>query len=126
MTWWAIQQAVYTRLADQLSVPVYDHAPQDVMFPYVELGEIEAIPFDTDDSIGSETTVTIHSWSRYRGWKEIKEIQAKVYDALHRYNLPVSGAHLITVEFEIGRTFLDADGLTRHGVQEFRIITEKE
>lgn len=126
MTWWAIQQAVYTRLAGQLSVPVYDHAPQDVAFPYVELGEIDAIPFDTDDSVGAETTVTIHTWSRYRGWKEVKEIQGRVYDALHRYNLPVAGAHLVTVEFEIGRTFLDADGLTRHGVQEFRIITEKE
>lgn len=123
---WALQQAVFTRLSDALTVDVYDHAPQDVAFPYVTIGEDTAIPFDTDNSIGAESTITIHVWSRYRGRKECKQIQREIYNALHRYELPVTGAHLVTVEFETGRTFLDADGLTTHGVQTFRIITEEE
>lgn len=126
MTPWALQQAIYARLSAVVSVAVYDHTPQDVAFPYVVIGEDDTvIPFDTDDSVGAESTINIHVWSRYRGWKEVKEIQREVYQALHRYELSVTGAHVVTVEFDDARTFLDQDGLTRHGVTRFRIITEE-
>jgi hypothetical protein len=123
-----IQQAIYNRLAGiyELGATVYDHAPQDEEFPYVTIGEGTATQWDTDDSLGSEETVTIHVWSRYRGRKEVKEIQAEIYDALHRYELPVTGSHTVTVEWEYADTFLDPDGLSRHGVQRFRITTEQQ
>lgn len=123
----AIQAAIYSRLttyAPLTGYSTYDHVPQNATFPYNVIGEGTATQWDTDDSVGSDATVTIHTWSRYRGRKEVKEIQKLIYDALHRYELPVAGSHTVTVEWEYTDTMLDPDGLTRHGVIRFRIITE--
>lgn len=124
MNSWALQQAIYTRLSDQLSVEVYDHVPQDAAYPYVTIGEGTESEWDTDDSLGIDATINIHVWSRYRGRKEVKQLQDQIYAALHRYDLPVSGADTVLVNFEFADSFVDPDGLTRHGVQRFRIITE--
>lgn len=125
-----LQSAIYTRLNDQLSVPVYDAVPQAVdagdnsAFPYVTIGDDSSSEFDTDTSVGFDTDCTIHVWSRYRGRREVKEIQKAIYDALHLYDLPVSGYHTVMVLFETADSFMDADGITRHGVMVFRIVTE--
>lgn len=120
-----IQQAVFDRLASDSSLTVYDHVPEDAAFPYVVIGEDTHVPFDTDDSLGAESTVTIHVWSRYRGKKEAKEIQGIIYDALTRQELTIDGYDLITIEFEYSDVLLDPDGITRHGVQRFRFLTER-
>lgn len=124
---WLIQVAIKSRLnayAGTSGYTIYDHVPQDASFPYVVIGEGTATQWDTDDSTGSDATVTIHTWSRYRGRKEVKEMQRQIYNALHRYDLPVTGLNTVTVEWEHSETLLDPDGLTRHGILRFRIITE--
>lgn len=130
MTPWALQEAIYSRLngfagLTALIDAVYDHVPQDPTFPYVQIGEDTAIPFDTHDSSGSDNTVTIHSWSRYRGKKEIKDIQRQVYLALHRFALSVTGVDTVDCQWEFADSFLDDDGLTRHGVQRFRVMLDE-
>lgn len=121
----ALHQAVFERLSDELSTPVYDDVPRNAAFPYVVVGEDTHVPFDTDDSLGSESTVTIHVWSRYRGKKEAKQIQGEIYDALTRQELTVKDHDLITIEFEYSDVVLDPDAITRHGVQRFRAIVER-
>lgn len=122
----ALQQAVFDQLSNYPDMPtVYDDVPVDAAFPYVVIGEDTHIPFDTDDSLGSESTVTLHVWSRYRGKKEAKEIQALIYDAMTRHPLVLDAHDLITIEFEYSEVVLDPDGITRHGVQRFRAITEQ-
>lgn len=128
----ALQKAVYDQLSAYPDMPsVYDDVPVDVKgqpavaFPYVVLGEDTHIPFDTDDSLGSESTVTLHVWSRYRGKKEAKGIQALIYDALTRQPLMLDAHDLITLEFEYSEVMLDPDGITRHGVQRFRALIEQ-
>jgi len=127
----AVQQAVYARLNSQLSVPVYDHVPQpadsgdDSMFPYVAIGDDTGIEWDTDTSDGWEITLTIHSWSRTRGRLEVKTLQGEIWDALHRHDLAVQGYRTVFCYSEFSETFLEADGLTRHGVQRFRIVIDK-
>lgn len=120
----ALQSAVYQRLSDALSVPVYDDVPANAEFPYVVLGEDTHIPWDTDDSTGAESTITLHIWSRERGKREAKQIQGEIYAALNRYDLPVSGFHTVTMEFDYSDVILDADGRTRHGVARYRTIVE--
>jgi hypothetical protein len=127
----ATQRAIYERLAGDYDVTslvqaVYDHVPQDAAFPYVVIGDSTEAQWDTDDSTGTEATVTIHVWSRFRGRSETKLIQDAIYQSLHRYDLPIDGVHTVTVEWEYAESFLDPDGLTRHGVQRFRIISENE
>jgi hypothetical protein len=127
---WSIQEAVFKRLKDyepltDLISAVYDHVPQNAVYPYVVIGDDTSIAWDTDDSLGSESTLTIHVWSRLRGRKETKLIQEQIYNALNRYELEITGLHTIDIISEFAETFLDADGITRHGVQRFRLITEE-
>lgn len=126
-----LQAAVFAKLSNDLSVPVYDAVPQpedggDIAeFPFVTIGEDTLIPFDTVDSIGYDATLTIHTWSRQRGRKEVKELQQAIYDSLHRQVLTVSDYHFINMAFEYADSTVDSDGLTRHGVQRFRCIIEE-
>jgi hypothetical protein len=125
-----LQTAIYSRLVSELSVPVYDAVPQAVdagdnsAFPYVTVGDDSSTEFDTDTSTGFDTDCTIHVWSRYRGRREVKQIQKAIYDALHLHDLAVTGYHTVMVLFQSADSFMDADGITRHGVSIFRIVTE--
>lgn len=123
----ALQEAVYERLSGYSGMPpVYDDVPKNAPNHYVTIGEDTHIPFDTDDSVGSESTVTIHAWSKsHRGKKEVKATQGLIYTALNRYELPVEGYHTVTLEFEYSDAVLDPDGLTRHGASRFRALLEE-
>jgi hypothetical protein len=121
-----IQAAIFNTLKTSLGIPVYDNVPQASAYPYVVIGNDTSIPFDTDNSIGSESTLTIHVWSQYRGKMEVKEILQEIYDQLNRANIAVSDCHLIECIAEFQETFLESDGLTRHGVIRFRIIVEAD
>jgi hypothetical protein len=118
-----IQAAIYAKVSG-LGWPTFDHTPQDTPFPYVVIGDDTSIPWDTDDSIGTETTCTIHVWSRHRGRKEVKEIMRTLYEALHRQELSIIGGALVECMAEFQESFLDPDGLTRHGVIRFRLIVD--
>ncbi len=100
--------------------------PQDSAFPYVVIGEDVTGPFDSKTEDGMEHRLTLHTWSRRRGLKETKEIMAAISAALDGQALSVSGHALVLLGQEFGATFLDPDGLTRHGVQRFRALTQAQ
>lgn len=118
-----IQRAIFSALS-ALQVSVYDDVPQGASFPYVVIGEDDSIPFDTDDSTGFDTELTIHIWSRYSGMKEVKDIMSGIYSILNRLELSVSGAHVVDCIFQYQDVLLDPDGITRHGIIRFRLTTE--
>lgn len=120
-----IQTAIYEAVA-AIGYPTYDDVPQVTAYPYIVVGDDRSTPFDTDDSVGSETICTIHIWSQYRGRKEVKEIMRSVYHTLNRANLTITGGQLIECHAEFEESFLDPDGLTRHGVIRFRLIVEED
>jgi hypothetical protein len=120
-----IQKAVYTVLKNALSEPVYDHVPQKTAYPYVVVGDDTVVPWDTDDSLGTEATVTVHAWSQYRGRAEVKELLQKIYLALHRQDVAVENAHTIESIAEFQQTIVESDGLTRHGIIRFRITVDE-
>lgn len=132
----ALQSAIYSVLNGDatlsgLVVGVYDDVPQAVdsgdpaQFPYVNIGEAVHTEWDTDTSRGDDATITIHTWSRYAGRKEVKQIQGAIYDVLHRSALAVTGYATVSVDWQQSESFLDTDGETRHGVQTFRIILDE-
>jgi len=132
---WAIQTAVYSRLKGDSALMamvkgVFDSVPQVIDagvaadYPYITLGEDIHLEWDTDTEQGSDCTITTHVWSRYRGRKEVKEIQGRIFDMLHRASFTVTGYNLVDCFWIQSDSFMDADGLTRHGVQTFRIIIE--
>jgi hypothetical protein len=125
-------------LTDQLAVhaytpgkkALYDHVPQAddagnaVPFPYVAIGDETDVPWDTDDSVGREATITIHTLSRYKGKKQAQNIMGAIKAALHQHALAVAGQVTVLCYWEYAEIFTEPDGVTRHGVQRFRIITE--
>lgn len=128
MTQFEIQKTVFAALNAALVgppvVPVLDEVLDNQPLPYVRIGELTGTEWDTDNSLGRETTLTVHSWSEYRGMKELLEIMDKIKLALHNVNLVVTGEIFVLCFWEFSETMLDSDGLTRHGVQRFRLITE--
>lgn len=131
----SIQNTIYDVLSTTSAVTsladVYDNVPQaadagsDAAFPYITVGEDTLVEWDTDTELGAYCTITIHTWSRYRGRKETKQIQGAIYAALHRANLTISGYNLVGIDWLQSESFMDTDGLTRHGVQTFRITIEE-
>jgi hypothetical protein len=128
---WELQEAIYTKLSGWAALSalaaggIHDHVPQDVEFPYVVIGDNIATPADTDTTQNSDDVVIIHTWSRYRGKKEAKQIQQAIYDALHQKVLSVSNAVFIDCNLTFQEIFLDDDGLTRHGVQRFLFFVDE-
>ncbi len=129
---WPLQGAIHAALVADVTLDglisgrVYDHVPQDSVYPYLVIGDATARDFDTKTEDGMEHTLTVHSWSRYRGLSEAKAIMAATADVLDGQGLTVTGHALTLIRFEFSATFLEPDGLTRHGVQRFRAITTKQ
>lgn len=126
----AIQSAVYEKLSADVALSefvsgIYDQVPSEVDFPYVTIGEGVHTEFDTASTSGCDATISLHSWSRYKGRKEIKQIQGAIYDALHNSPLEYDGFIFRGVTWVSSQSFIDADGLTRHGEQTFRIFVDK-
>ena len=119
----AVQQMVYAALTGV--VTVYDAVPQGAAYPYATIGEGSVSEWDTVSDTGADCSVTIHTWSRGRGRKEIKAMQGLIFAALHDQTFIVSGFNVVSVYFENSNSFMDADGLTRHGVQSFRVLIER-
>ena len=129
---WALQAAAFSALTGDAALQalignparIYDAVPQDAVFPYAVLGPAAGKPWDTKTTDGMEATLEVHTWSRYAGMKEAKDIMAAVLDALDNQALSVSGHTLVNLHFESSQTSLDKDGITRHGVQKFRAVTQ--
>lgn len=122
-----IQGAIYQRLIGYapltaLVTAIYDDVPEDKVYPYVVIGDDTAVPFDTDTSLGTEATITLHVWSRYPGMSETKRIQGAIYDALARQQVSVSGAVTLDLMPDYQEAMRDPDQETRHGVIRFRLL----
>tara|TARA_R100001163_G_scaffold59257_1_gene47945 strand:+ start:279 stop:680 length:402 start_codon:yes stop_codon:yes gene_type:complete len=123
----ALQQTVFNALdqsstLQNLVTDVYDFVPEGTAFPYVKIGEQTMVDNGTKNKQGTDFTIEVHTFSRYRGSVEIKNIMSVVYDILHESSLSVSGADLINMRFEFSDIIKENDGITTHGVQRFRVF----
>ncbi len=126
----AVQSAIYTALTGDTGLMaliegVYDSVPETEVFPYVTIGEDSHASYTTNTTLGTDVSCVIHTWSRDRGKKETKTIQGEIYDALNRASLTYAGHKIVNCELESSDSFVDADRLTRHGVQSFRVLIER-
>lgn len=121
-----LQEAIYDKLDADLSVSVIaaGNVPDSTVDQYVVIGLGPDIPWDTDGLLGFEFTVTIHTWDTTAGNRSfvpLNNIMGEISDSLNRAELTVMGYNVIGVDYEFGEPFVDPDGLTRHGVQRFRV-----
>ena len=127
----AAQQAIFTRLSGQIGCNVYDEVPAlpsgmpADAFPYVVIGDDTAQPFDTDDQTGAQITITLHVWSKAKGFKETNTILGAIYGRLNRAAFSVTGYSVMDCLFEFSDKMRDGDGVTRHGVARYRLTLQK-
>ncbi|MFH1158060.1 MAG: DUF3168 domain-containing protein [Pseudomonadota bacterium] len=130
---WDVQTGVFTRLTGNTALTallangansVLDHVPAGTAFPYIVIGESMSKPLGGQRVSGNDMTLTIHSYSRGSGMQEIRGIMSAVYDALHTVSFTVPNQILVLCQCVDSGTGLENDGMTRHGVQRFQIITE--
>lgn len=121
-----IIKAVRDRLALLLSVDVFDQVPQDYdSFPYVQINAPSSEQNDTDTENGFDATMTIIAFSRYRGSKEINDLNNQIYNALHRWNFPDTASYCISTINQLSSTISRSpDGITRDSIQVYKIVFE--
>lgn len=131
----ALQSSVYAKLfAANIAgvVAIYDNVKQvadpdnNDEFPFITLSEGSSQPWDTDTETGHDAIAQIHVWSRAQHSLEAKGIMDGIYDALHRATLTITGQSFVGCDY-INRTEpqRDPDGITRHGIIEFKIVYEE-
>ena len=124
-----LQQSIFAALNNDntltstLGAGVHDDVPSNVAYPFVSIGEETVVEYGEKSSDGGAHTINIHVWSQYKGSKECKQIMDRIHDLLHDSSLSVSGFNLINSRFEFSDILRDPDGVTRHGVMRFRVIT---
>ena len=127
------QQIIFDRLTSNLGsgVSLFDTAPYlpegapSTSFPYVVIGNDTSAPWDTDDQVGGEITVTLHFWSRAEGFNQVKTIMQAAYDRLNRASLSKTGYNVVDCLHEFSEAINDPDGVTKHGIQRYRLTIQK-
>lgn len=121
-----LQKAINQRLRAEIaavSARVFDEVPQDVAFPYIELGEFETLDDGAQCHDGMELFATLHVWSRGAGQPEVKTIAGAVRGALHEAELDLGAAwQFIEIAHESTRYPKDPDRRTSHAVLTFRAL----
>lgn len=129
---WDVQRGVYAVLAAHAPLTaqladgaagILDTVPANTPLPYLLIGETAGAPFDMMNGSGFSATLALHAYSQSGGMQEVKTIMSAVYDALHLAAFDVPGRTLLLCSCAGAEAALDADGVTRHGVQHFEIIT---
>jgi hypothetical protein len=129
----AIQEAIYGVLTSDAALMnmvtgVFDFVPDNVNFPYIQIGEFTTGPFQTYDRYGQEVTITIHVWSQrigpnaYQGMAQIDAIMNLIQGLLARTFIPVDGWGDLGCWGDYEQTLLESDGITRHGILRYRML----
>lgn len=118
----ALQSAINTTLRSAspvtalVSTRIYDRVPQNVVFPFVQLGDGQEVDdgFDCGES-AVEVFLDVHIWSRAVGKVEAHQIAGAVKSALHRTNPTLStGWRCVDLMVNDMRTMTETDTLTTH------------
>jgi hypothetical protein len=126
----AVQGAYVARLKSQITAVasrVYDRAPQNVVFPFIQIGDIQTVEDGADCIDGTEVFVTLHVWSRAVGRVEARQVAASCRLALHEWlpDLTANGFRCVEHMHRDTRVMEDPDGLTSHGILNFRLLIDR-
>lgn len=105
---------------------IYDHAPANVVFPYVTFGRTSIYDWSTGTESGTEQLFTLHVWSKAKGKKETQDIMEKAQARLHDQPLTLVGHALVNCRLEFAEARHDEDLGVYHGLLRFRAVTERE
>jgi Protein of unknown function (DUF3168) len=95
---------------------VYDLPPANPVFPYLTIGIVDGVEdFISDCAIDWEVTGEVHVWSG-------KQLAETCYTALSERHPVFAGFRVGWFAMQNQRWLRDPDGLTSHGVLEYRAV----
>lgn len=124
--WEAIQARLLNDqdVASIFSDRVYDKIPNTPTFPYVSLGEVQVLPELGENTDAAQAFVTLHAWSRFTSSNAVRAGGKYLITALHDKDLIIADGSVLSVLLESSRHIPDPDGLTKHGIYTFTILTD--
>lgn len=124
-----LQTAIYAALtgAGICGGRIYDDVPRpfsDALYPFVEIGESQALADDVTCSDGKDEYLTLHVWSKDPSKAAVKTIIAEIRAVLHAQVLTVSGRSSAHAFVRDERVVNDpaGDGKIRHGIVTIRVL----
>lgn len=122
-----VQTKIYDILTGDLTlmglvVGVWDNAPDNSDYPYVEIGDDDHSDWSSHTHQGFSSDLRLHFWSQARGRKEIKDIMNRVYTLLHNIDLAIVNFPTVSFRCELNEVIIDIDGRTYHGVQRYSLL----
>lgn len=104
---------------------IFDRVPADAQLPYIQIGEATKSR-DHMSCVRSWTLYpSVHVWSDDVGFGEANRIMGAVSECLDGAPLQLATLRLVLLVEYKSQVFRDADGLTSHGVLEFKAVIEK-
>jgi len=126
----AMQTAIYSKLMAHAglatamggTVRVYDKVPAGPAYPYIRIGDDQAVDGGRSNSCadGWDFTATLHIFSRDPNAPrmEAKRISNQVLQAIGDLTAPPAPTGFVVKELELNQTraYFETDGLTAHGI----------
>ncbi len=105
---------------------VFNWVEEGQSYPYIVIGEAIETADNTHDSHGSNIVITLHVWSKYRGYAQALAIAARVRALLEHRPLTVVGHRHVATYYVSQQTITDPEppGDIRHVPISFRVLTE--
>ena len=115
-----LSKSLYVRLSSDpiLSAKitgVFSSVEEDLVHPYITVGEPTTLPFTTKNKFGEELAIVIHAWSLYNGNLEAIKLLNHCLDALST-RMALEGFTIRKVDVSEIRVIDDVDLRIRHGV----------
>lgn len=122
-----MQKAVYEKLTSSSTLMtaisgVFDQVPQDTVFPFIVISDMQANNLSNLAKGGIEHRITLDIYSREAGKKQVADIMGILENLLHNNILAVTGQTCVTMEFISNSIHLENDGWTYQGIIELRVI----
>ena len=128
----ALARAVHLALSSDVAVQsvlgqtprLYDHPPEDPIYPYLTYGTMRSEDIGGDDSPMTAHNLTLHLWSRYGGRAEIMSMIQAVSGVLENDNWQLTDGHLVSANVIFTDQFRAPDGRTLHGIIRLNATTQ--
>lgn len=128
-----IQEALVAKLKTDtqlmaLITGVFDYSPIPInqAFPYLVVGDSTEIDDSVLSDIGYDTTITMHIWSKYAGFKEARTILGNLNRLFNHKSLTLSSQRCVGTWYEFSQPLNDpTDNTIRHMPVRYRIKVQE-
>jgi dsDNA-binding SOS-regulon protein len=128
----ALQKALFQALDGDGSLSaalggakLFDHAPENIPFPYVTFGRTSVYDCVTGRENDAEQLFTLHFWSKSEARKEMLDVMDMVSARLQHAALALDEHHRVNLRLEFTEVRYDEDLSACHGLLRFRAVTEE-